>query len=73
MKVTKTCPKCGSKDLVRFDGYCGNYSSGNYIATSALGRVNVNSYVCCSCGYVEQWIDKEDINKVKNGSRAKKV
>lgn len=25
----------------------------------------VNRYVCCNCGYSEEWIDREDLPKLK--------
>ena len=27
--------------------------------------VLVHRYVCCACGYSEEWIDKEDIPRLK--------
>ena len=73
MKNTKTCPKCSSSDIVRIDGYAGPYGAGNNIMTkrTILSAVNVNRYICCNCGYTEEWIDKEDIEKVKNSKKAK--
>ena len=73
MKNTKTCPKCNSTDIVRMDGYCGAYGSGSNILTgkSTFSAVNVNRYICCKCGFIEEWIDQEDIQKVKNSKKAK--
>lgn len=31
----------------------------------------VNRYICCNCGYCEEWIDKEDISKIKNSDNPK--
>ncbi len=74
MKTTKICPKCHSTDLVRFDGYTGAYGAGNNVMTgnTLFSAVNVNRYVCCSCGYTEEWIDKEDLEKVKTSKKAKR-
>ena len=74
MKNTKTCPKCGSCDIVRIDGYSGAYGTGNNILTgiTAFSAVNVNRYICCTCGFTEEWIDREDIEKVKNSKKAKR-
>ena len=30
-----------------------------------FSAVLVHRYVCCGCGYSEEWIDKEDIRKPK--------
>ena len=75
MKHTNRCPKCGSKDIVRIDGYAGAYASGNNIMLGAtiFSAVNVNRYICCSCGFTEEWIDREDIEKVKESKKAVKL
>lgn len=72
MKNTRRCPKCGSMDIVIVDGWCGAYGSGNNITTGAtvFSAVNVNRYICCNCGFTEEWINKEDIEKVKNSKKA---
>lgn len=72
VKNTKICPKCNSSDILIVDGYAGAYGSGNNIMTGAtiFSAVKVNRYVCCSCGYTEEWINREDIEKVKRSKRA---
>ena len=72
MKNTRMCPKCGSSDIVVVDGYAGAYGTGNNIMTgmSIFSAVNVNRYICCSCGFTEEWIDKGDIEKVKESRKA---
>lgn len=72
MKNTRICPKCKSTDIIRFDGYLGAYGSGNNMQVSMFSAVNVNRYICCVCGYTEEWIDKEDIEKVVNSKKAVK-
>ena len=61
-------------DIVRIDGYSGPYGTGNNIMTknTIFSAVNVNRYICCECGYTEEWIDREDIEKVKNSKKAKR-
>ena len=72
MKNTKICPKCQSTDIVRFNGYAGAHGAGNNVMVGGtiFSAVNVNRYVCCSCGFTEEWIDKEDIEKVVNSKKA---
>ncbi len=67
MKNTKICPKCGANDIIRINGHAGAYGSGNNIMLGAtiFSAVNVNRYICCDCGFTEEWIDKEDIEKIK--------
>ena len=63
MKKTKRCPKCFSRDLLRIKGKAGAYGSGNNIMVGGtiFSAVLVHRYLCCNCGYSEEWIDKEDI------------
>ncbi|MBE6546025.1 MAG: hypothetical protein E7668_01120 [Ruminococcaceae bacterium] len=74
MKNTNICPKCQSSNIVRIDGHTGAYGSGNNVMTgkTIFSTVNVNRYICCDCGFTEEWIDKEDIGMVANSKRAKK-
>ena len=74
MKINRICPKCQSNDIIRFDGYTGAYGVGNNVMTgnTIFSTVNVNRYICCRCGYTEEWIDQEDMEKIKNSKRAKK-
>ena len=74
MKNTKICPKCKSDDIIRIDGNAGAYGVGNNImvGNTIFSAVNVNRYICCSCGYSEEWIDKQDIKKVSSSRKAKR-
>ena len=67
MKLNKTCPKCNSTDIIRIDGSAKAYGAGNNIpmGVTILSYVKVPRYVCCECGYSEEWIDLEDIPKLK--------
>lgn len=67
MKNTKICPKCNSKSIVRIPGEAGPHGSGNIIMTgmTVFSAVKVTRYLCCECGYSEEWIDdKKDIEKI---------
>lgn len=74
MKYSKVCPKCQSTNIVRIDGYTGAHGAGNnvMIGMSIFSAVNVNRYICCNCGFTEEWIDKEDIEKVEKSKKAKR-
>ena len=45
------------------------YSSGNNIYTSSFTlakKIPVIRYVCCGCGYVENWVESESgLTKIK--------
>lgn len=72
MHTTALCPKCQSGDIVRIDGYTGPYGSGNNVMTGAtiFSGVKVNRYICCHCGFTEEWIDREDLDRIKNSKKA---
>ena len=67
MKNKRICPKCNSSDILLVPGKAGAYGSGNNIQTgmTIFSAVLVHRYVFCSFGYSEEWIDKEDIQKLK--------
>ena len=70
MKDVKECPKCGSVDIVVVDGYVGAYGSGNNIPVGVFTSIKVDRYVCCSCGFTEEWLRGKDLEKLKNSSKA---
>ena len=65
MKNTKKCPKCASSDIVRIESGVSDASS-NFISAGFFSLVSVNRYLCCRCGYSEEWIDKDDLEELKN-------
>lgn len=67
MKRTRICPKCAGTDIIRVEGKSGAYGSGNNIQTglTIFSAVLVHRYVCSDCGFSEEWIDKEDVHKLK--------
>lgn len=67
MKNMKQCPKCGGTDILMIPGRAGAYGAGNNISVgfTNFSAVLVNRYLCCSCGFSEEWIDRDDIEKLK--------
>lgn len=69
MKNTKKCPKCGSVNIVRIPDNPSRHASGNniYISTFTLiNKIPVIRYVCCNCGYVENWVESQnECDKIK--------
>lgn len=60
MKQTLCCPKCGSREIFRVPDHPSRHASGNNIDTTTwtlLGKIPVIRYVCCGCGYVENWVE----------------
>ena len=66
MKKTGICPKCGGTDVLRIPGgtVCLGDSSQNFVAVG-LSSVPVDRYVCCCCGFSEEWLRESDLKKVK--------
>lgn len=67
MKNTNKCPKCGSSDIIKVPGYAGAYGSGNNIMVGMTikSAVPVDRYLCDSCGYSEEWVDIDNIEKIE--------
>jgi hypothetical protein len=67
MRTTKICPKCGSNDVVIVPGRVGGTFAGNHVQVGFLGLpVEVARYLCCECGFSEEWVDNpEDLERIK--------
>lgn len=65
MKNTNTCPKCKGTDIVRVGGGHEPHDNRIQVGWSIFSSVPVHRYVCCSCGFSEEWIDQEDLRKLK--------
>lgn len=70
MKTLKKCPKCNSIDIIRVPDNQYRHASGNNIYTTKytlIGKIPVIRYVCCECGYVENWIESDkELKEIKN-------
>jgi len=61
MKNNGICPKCKSNNISEI----GSDILGTRIKTGALSFASASYYVCCQCGYIEEWItDKKDLEKI---------
>lgn len=60
MKQSKTCPKCGSKEVILVMAH-----SGSHIYCGHNTHATVWHYICCDCGYSEQYVNKPDIKKIR--------
>ena len=74
MKKTRKYPKCGSTEIARVPDNPHRHASGNNIYTTTMtlwGKIPVIRYVCCYCGYVENWVEtqaqREEIQRVFGG------
>lgn len=67
MRNTKICPKCGSAKVTkvpyRVRGHGATYI---YIPPGMSGDKDVlpENYLCCNCGYMEEWVDEQYLNRL---------
>lgn len=68
MKDKKVCPKCGCEEIIVVEGTASNFGSNNHIKVgmTIYSAIMVDRYVCCGCGYSEEWINKKDIRALKD-------
>lgn len=67
MKNNKKCPKCGGSEILFVPGTVGAYGNRNNIMTGLTIKsyVTIDRYICTSCGFSEEWIDLEYMDKLK--------
>lgn len=67
MNKIDRCPKCQSKDLIFVPSKAGMYGTGNNIMVKLTLSIAIrfHRFVCGNCGYSEEWVDQEDIQKLK--------
>ena len=75
MKHTKQCPKCGSTDIICFpnSGFPADSAHGILPGLTIMSCVQVHRYICCSCGFTEEWVNKNSIETLKQSKKAKPV
>lgn len=61
MKRTGRCPKCGGRDLLAVEP--GLYNS---FPTGFFSSAKIQRYVCRSCGYTEEWIAEDSMEKLRH-------
>jgi ribosomal protein S27AE len=67
VKHSGICSKCGSGDLLFIPGGDGSLHHDNVIRVglTIISTAEAYRYVCCDCGYSEEWVDLRDIPKLK--------
>jgi predicted RNA-binding Zn-ribbon protein involved in translation (DUF1610 family) len=58
-----TCPKCGSADI-RF-GEANSGGDHKLLGNAGFKTVYSNIYVCAQCGFVEDYVDGEDLERIR--------
>lgn len=66
MKNTKICPKCNHSEIIVIPGNMGAYGVGNNVPLGfgIFSYEKVNRYLCATCGYSEEWVDREDLKRI---------
>ena len=66
MKETGVCPKCGGADIVRVPGGVRSTmdNTQNFVIRG-FQRAPVDRYICCTCGYSEEWLRKSNLDDIK--------
>ena len=63
MKTTGRCPKCGSADLLAVEpGLYNSFPIGFFV------NAKIQIYVGHSCGYTEEWIAQESMEKLRQST-----
>lgn len=60
------CPKCGGNEVYNDDGL-NKHNQRGVISFSFMGGFQITSYICASCGYIEEYIGTAYL---QNGSLA---
>lgn len=66
MRDSRTCPKCGCTEILRIEGSVGAHGIGNNVTAGAtiFASVKLPRYICCRCGYLEEWVDRQDLSQI---------
>ena len=68
MKNTRKCPKCGSEEVLKIKGknFSVNECGYNVVPLWFGYAARIDRWVCCGCGYSEEWVDETELEDVKN-------
>ena len=66
MKKAGVCPKCKGADIVRVPGGIRSTmdSTQNFV-TCGFRSAPVDRYICCGCGFSEEWLREDDLEKIR--------
>ena len=60
MKNSKLCPKCGSNRVLLARE--SEMSQRNILPMGMFDYVEVDRWVCCGCGYSEEWVNETELD-----------
>lgn len=65
MRDSRICKKCNSNDVVKVPYRTGVRNERYNISVNmGINYIDIETYVCCNCGYVESWVTSEEVNFV---------
>lgn len=68
MKQNKVCPKCNNKKILKIKDVLHASGGGNISQSRHLFTENscakVTYYICTNCGFVEEYLDQEELHKL---------
>ena len=65
--INGVCPKCNSNNIIKIPSAVSGFETGNKstIVLNSFSVVSLSRFLCCSCGFSEEWIDdKSDLDRV---------
>ncbi|MBO5915260.1 MAG: hypothetical protein J6Q72_07915 [Clostridia bacterium] len=65
MKHSHSCPKCNGQNILAARGETQAYGIGDNVRAGIAKQAIVTKYVCTDCGYIEEWLDKDELEKLK--------
>lgn len=70
MKTTAKCPKCDGTEIYSNEGQA---KSGDrvIIPISSWSRLFVSTYICAHCGYLEEYVETQDLKDDKKMAKLK--
>lgn len=72
MKLTGTCPKCQSNEVYAELGAFKRGERGS-IPLGNWTHFYVDMYICTQCGYLEEYMTKDDLENTKKLEKLKKI
>ena len=63
MKNTNICPQCQETEIARIEAL-GNFGV-DTIQCGIVKKAFITKYVCLKCGFIEQWLEQKDLDKIR--------
>ena len=71
MKTSKSCPKCQKSEIYTNQGLT-KRGDRAILPLSSFGRLFITTYICAECGYIEEYVENEELNNEKKMIKLRK-